>query len=284
MSHPFRWPSALLLAGLALAGTLGSCGTGDDVPVGPTAEALRTFGFPPARQPAKQPLALGLRQPFILAQQGKTGAAREAIARYIATEGQAALRYQAEMIVGFCYQMDENFEQARQHLDRVLRGQSDYFAAWYQYGYALYGVGDLDKARLAFEQHVAFNPRDGNTHYSLGLVALAQGRLDDAEGHFRSTVSLLQALPEPRRSKQKRPVSRALARLGEIHERRDELEEARASYEEAVALWPGQEDGFYRLSRVLLRLGDEDAANEAMARHEEIVAKFPGRQQREGMR
>ncbi len=70
---------------------------------------------------------------------------------------------------------------------------------------------------------------------------------------------------DPRR---RADVSKAHARLADIFVRRDDLERARAHLEEATALWPEHYTAFYKLSRVLTRLGDEEGAREAMRLHD----------------
>ena len=62
-------------------------------------------------------------------------------------------------------------------------------------------------------------------------------------------------------------VAKAHARLADVHLRRDELDAARSELRTATILWPQHYTAFYKLSRVLNRLGDRAAADEAFRQY-----------------
>ncbi len=115
-------------------------------------------------------------------------------------------------------------------------------------------------------------PDEGDSIFGLGLVALEADRLDEAERRFRRAIEV--QAPDPRRRKE---VAKAHARLGDVYLRRDELEAARAELDTAVRLWPQHYTAFFKLSRVLTRLGEQAAAEEAyrLYRHYQAQAEPP---------
>lgn len=268
-----RWHRAIGSGLLVIVGLLVACGVDD-----------QGEGAALPRAAAVQELESGLREAFRLANQGHITEARASLAMYMRQAGPAVNDYQAETLMAYCYQRSDRYEQARQHLERVVATQPDYHLAWYLYGYCLYSLGELEEARGAFERHLADKPNSGDAHYGLGLVAFDEDRLADAEACFRMAAESLRSQRGSKRRTPSQQISKCLARLGDVHLRRSQLGPARSAYEEAVELWPTHEDAWYRLSRVLTRMDEPDAASEALARHDLIVAQLPERQQREGMR
>jgi Tfp pilus assembly protein PilF len=63
-------------------------------------------------------------------------------------------------------------------------------------------------------------------------------------------------------------VSKAHARLADVYIRRDDLAAARVELEAATSLWPQHYAAFYKLSRVLNRLGESEAAQRAFRQYE----------------
>ncbi len=134
----------------------------------------------------------------------------------------------------------------------------EYHPTYHFRGWCLYWLGETGPARAAFKEHLRHAPTEGDSHFGLGVIDLDEDRLDDAERRFRRAIELQAG--NPRRGKD---VSKAHARLADIHIRRDDLPAARAELIAATGLWPEHYAAFYKLSRVLRRLGEDEAADEA---------------------
>jgi len=125
-----------------------------------------------------------------------------------------------------------------------------HYLAW-----SRYYLGDLAGAQRAFEAHALASPDYDDTQFGLGLVALDQDRLPEAEARFRRALELLAARPGTERDRAKN-----LARLGDVQLRQGRLADAEASYRDAVRLNPDLADIRAKLDRVLARRGDSSAA------------------------
>ncbi|HKS38065.1 MAG TPA: tetratricopeptide repeat protein [Verrucomicrobiae bacterium] len=106
------------------------------------------------------------------------------------------------------------------------------------------------QAKLArlFREHSEFllhkNPNDAKAHADLGLDLLSQGRLVEAERHFRAA---LQARPD---------FGLAHYRLGLLFRQQNRLTEARAEFETALRLDPDDSKAHGNLGFIFLQQGE----------------------------
>jgi len=123
-------------------------------------------------------------------------------------------------------------------------------------GVAFYRTAMLDEAHREFKRVVDLQGGDVNAEFYLGLIALRQGRLEDAVRTFRTCAT--------------RPggLSAALVNLAYALERAGRIDEARASLVDAAAARPA--DPMVRLSQGVLALRSGDVL--AAARHLEECA------------
>ncbi|MHC4427280.1 MAG: tetratricopeptide repeat protein [Planctomycetota bacterium] len=215
-----------------------------------------------AQPPAEaEPLTLhpDLVVAFRLIEGRRTEAARNALATYREThpdDGKAAF------LVGLTYHREKRYARAEPYFREAVELAPGYHPTYHFQGWCLYYLGRTEESRRALEEHLEYVPTEGDSHFALGLIDLDDDRLDDAERRFMRAIELQEG--DPRR---RADVSKAHARLADIFVRRDDLERARAHLEQATALWPEHYTAFYKLSRVLTRLGDEEGAREAMRLH-----------------
>lgn len=178
----------------------------------------------------------------------------------------------AEFVVGLAYHEEKVYGEARPHFERAIRLEPDYHLTYYYIGYCLYNLGDYELARRAFETHLSFVPEEGDSHFGLGLIALEEGRFDDAVTRFHSAIDLYEAAmaqrfnPKDRR----REVAKCHARLGDVHFRQGRYGEARTELEAATELWPMHYEAWFMLHQVLLRLGEDELAAAALKKHDEV--------------
>ncbi|MHC5005846.1 MAG: tetratricopeptide repeat protein [Planctomycetota bacterium] len=242
---------------------LGACASGcggepDDAGVEPASPAAAPAptpagGPPPALGPELTALAnlIGNQQ---------TEAARDRLTPYLQQHAEDG---RAEFLMGLSYHREKRYALARPHFERAVELTPDYHPAYHFLGWCLYYLGELTQARTAFEQHLAWMPNEGDSHFGLGLIDLDEDRLDAAELRFHRAIELQAGDPRGRKD-----VSKAHARLADVHIRRDEIEAARAELEIATELWPQHYTAFYKLSRVLNRLGETEAAQQAFRQYQ----------------
>jgi tetratricopeptide (TPR) repeat protein len=207
-------------------------------------------------------LAEALRPVVALIAQQRTPDARAQLDAYLAAhpdDGQAVFLY------GLSYHREKRYGLARPHFERAIALAPDYPMSYYFLGWCCYYLGDLPAARQAFERHLSAEPdqrKEADSIFGLGLIDLEEDRLDDAEQRFRRTIALEQG--DQNRA---REISKAHVRLADVYERRDSLEQARDELVLATRLWPQHYAAFFKLSRVLIRLGDTEGAGEAFKQY-----------------
>ena len=241
----------ILVLAAALAPAGGGCG--DDRAAAPP-------GAPKPAHPAEQTAKPASLSPQLTAAarliaEQKTEQARTWLEAHVAghpDDGQAAF------LLGLTYHREKRYTLARPLFESAVRLAPDYHTVHHFHGWCLYYLGDMPGARAAFNRHVEAVPGEGDSHFALGLIAFNDDRLDDAQRRFAAAIELQRNNPGRRRD-----VSKAHARLADVHIRRGELEEAKARLLLATELWPQHYAAFYKLSRVLHRLGEDEAADVA---------------------
>ncbi len=132
------------------------------------------------------------------------------------------------------------------------------------HGWCLYNLGRAREAREAFEAAVAIDARSADAHFALGLLDYDADDLTSAERQFTASIALAA------RKGAKAGEAKARTRLADVHTRRGRLEEAKRELERAVQLNPDLYGAYFKLSRVLQRLGDSDGAAEARRMHNRV--------------
>lgn len=175
---------------------------------------------------------------------------------------------QAEFLLGLSYHQEFRYGAALPHFERARELAPMYHPIHHFTGWCLYYLGEPAESRAAFERHLELMPREGDSHYALGLIAQDSGDLDAAEDRFRQAIELQREMPH-------RAGSRANAHVGmaEIQARRGRLDDAERELRTAVSLVPNHDEAWFQLYRVLTRLDRPDEAAEALKRHESILAR-----------
>ncbi len=224
-----------------------------------------TTGSPPAdstadsAQPAQsRPLNPELSRIFRLIQERKTGPARVQLVKYMKTHARDG---QAVFLFGLTYHREKRYAQAREHFDRAIELDPNYALTYYFRAWALYYLGELDASRASFLTHLGYQPDEPDTVFGLGLIALDQGDLDEAQRRFERAIEL-----QEDDAAHARDLAKAHARLGDVLIERGELERARVELQRAVELFPDHYEAYYKLSRVLFRLGEPELAEAALER------------------
>ncbi len=143
-------------------------------------------------------------------------------------------------------------------------------------GWCTYYLGDLDASARHFDAHIALVPGEFDSQFGRGIVAIDQDDLEAAQQHLHLALQLIDVPGADGQLAMPRPKDRAkvLVRLGDVALRRDQVEEARAQYEEAVTLWPAHHEGWAKLARVLDRLHQPEAAAKAREQQQRVLEQL----------
>jgi Tfp pilus assembly protein PilF len=183
----------------------------------------------------------------------------------------------AHFLLALTYHEEQRYSMARPLFARALELDPQERAILPFYGWCLYYLGEAEASRKQFAAYLETNADHADAHYAIGLIDYDQDDLDSALARFRTTIRL--AARDPRTE------GKARARLADVHVRRGELAQARTELERAVELRPDAYEAFFKLSRVLERLGDHEGAERARRTHDEIrervrpTAKPPAREE-----
>ena len=164
-----------------------------------------------------------------------------------------------DMMAGNSYAGAKDYETARKLSPETFR-------AWSELGEALTfvskGNGSTD-AQKAFEQALALDPKDARAHYYLGNMGVAQGRYDEARGHYQAALDVMTP-DDPSRTQ----VEKALKEAG-MAQSADAATKSRirgmvASLAAQLDANPDNPDGWARLLRSYDVLGDTAAKDAAL--------------------
>lgn len=170
---------------------------------------------------------------------------------------------QAEFLLGLTYHRQRMYSRARPHFERALQLEPAFHQTNHFLGYCLYYLGDAVAARRAFEQALRNMPDEGGNHFGLGLLDFDEDHLDQAAGHFTKAVEL-----HARRPGRAKEEAAAHVRLADVHIRQEQFDPARVELQTAVRLNRDLYGAYFKLHRVFLRLGDDEAARQAKRRYD----------------
>lgn len=176
-----------------------------------------------------------------------------------------------EFLMGVAVMKQKRYAQARPILESSLarnqdfaeRKQVDHFLGW-----SCYYLGDLEAAKRHFQSHVGANPTADDSYFGLGVIAIDEDRVGDAEIALGRAIELIGEHPVRSRDRAK-----ALARLGDVAIRKDKREEALALYEEAAQLWPEHYEVWGKLARVYDASGRSADGETARAKQQEVMQR-----------
>jgi Flp pilus assembly protein TadD len=175
----------------------------------------------------------------------------------------------AAAIEGIVLNKMKRYEEAKPLLERARDSKQPFpeqkHAAHFL-GWCHYHLGELSAAQTAFELHLAVVPNEPDSTFGLGLVALGEDRLDDADRYF---AKALEGFSKPRDSAVDR--ARVLTRMADVALRRDDPAAAEALLRRAIEASPVQHETWSKLARVCDRLGKVQEADAARANADRIL-------------
>jgi len=170
----------------------------------------------------------------------------------------------AQFYLALTYHKQNRYAEARGLYERTLQLDPGYHTAKPFYGWCLYYLGELTRSRELFKSFLAERPGYPDAIFALGLIDFDDDDIDSARVRFTEAARL--AAERGDRSTE----AKSLARLADVHVRTGDLEKAREKLQRSVELNPDNYETYFKLSRVLQRLGDDAGAERARLKHVEV--------------
>jgi tetratricopeptide (TPR) repeat protein len=174
----------------------------------------------------------------------------------------------AHFVMGVTFDLEHRYAQALPHYERALAlvPPPGYPPIFSFQGWAHYWLGELEAARQSFEAFLQMRPDEPDALFALGVIALDEHDLDEAQRKFERGIAVVQ-------DENSVLLAKIHARLSEVHEQRGgegDLERAREHLQTAVDLNPDAYEAMYKLHRVLVRLGRSEEAHAMHERYLEV--------------
>ena len=170
----------------------------------------------------------------------------------------------ARFYLGLTYHREKRYERAAELFKRSLEADPLYHAQRVYYGWCLYYLGDPEAAREMFESYLEVKPDYPDALFALGLIAFDADEVASAQRLLERAIVLAQTRNDAKTE------AKARARLADVLIRLDMLKPAKVQLDRSIALNPDNFEVYYKLSRVLERLGEPEAAQAARHKHDEV--------------
>lgn len=165
--------------------------------------------------------------------------------------------------LGLAFHKEARYGEALPLFERATRLDPDYRPAIYYHGWCLYYLGELAAARERFEAFLRARPDYADAVFALGLIDFDRDDLESAGRRFERVIALAEA------GNDTEVEAKGRARLADVLVRKGKLRPARVELERSLELAPHNHETWFKLSRVLQRLGEDEKAEEARRRHRE---------------
>lgn len=158
--------------------------------------------------------------------------------------------------LGRLYSIQDQWAQAREAFERALKLDPNYVEALDGMGFALEALGEDNAAIAHYRKAIELNEQNHGSfatpHVNLSGYYNRIGNTDSALEHARRAISV------------NAKADRAYFQMARAHERRGELEDARAALEAAIAINPRVSSFHYVLGTVYRRMGRQQESQQQM--------------------
>lgn len=196
---------------------------------------------------------------------------REARDRLLPVVGDHPGWGRAHFYLALTFHKEDRYAEALPLFDRAIELEPEYQPPRFYRAWCHYYLGDLAAARVGFESYLGLNPNYPDAIFALGLIDFDADDVGSARRRFERTIEL--ALAKQDRATE----AKARARLADVWVRLNDVAAARQELDRSLALNPENHEAWFKLSRVLERLGDGPGAEGARLKHAEAFARaHPG--------
>lgn len=248
---------AALVASLTIVGPVAAQDQPPDTPNTPPPTRAPENLKPRGPLPPKGflPYCLGLMQ------RGRYAEARKLLTPVVADHPGWA---KAHFYLALTYHKQQQYEQAAELFRRAIELDPKLGGIRYHYGWCLYYRGRPAEARDMLNAFLETKPDYPDAVFALGLIDFDDDDIASAEARFRKVINLANAAHDA-------PMeSKARARLADVLIRSSKLDAARRELDESLRLNPDNYEVYFKLARVLQRLGETDAAKHALDMHHKV--------------
>ncbi len=174
----------------------------------------------------------------------------------------------ARFYLGLTYHREKRYERAAELFKRSLEVDPLYHTLRVYYGWCLYYLGEPEAAREMFESYLEVKADYPDALFALGLIAFDADEIASAQRLFERVIVLAQAGGDAKTE------AKGRARLADVLIRLDMMKPAKAQLDRSILLNPDNFEVYYKLSRVLERLGEREAAQAARLKHDEVRTRI----------
>ncbi len=160
---------------------------------------------------------------------------------------------QAHNMLGVIRTLKGDYTEAASAYRQALALRPEYEQAWYNLGLVALRKGDLAEGERVLMKALAIDAEFADAHEAIGSIHLERARLEEAKAAFRSAAACDGQWPAP------------LNGLGRVAEVEGDLAMAERWYRQALGVKRTDRSAYLGLTRVLLRLGNLDAAKSVLA-------------------
>jgi tetratricopeptide (TPR) repeat protein len=190
----------------------------------------------------------------------------ERLYHQLMADGNADLSHinQPEFLVdmALAFQAEKQYQKMTQVFLKQIEIQSDFGNAWYGLGIALYHLGKLDEAVIAYQKDCEINQNHTFAWHNLGYALYQLGRLNEAITAFQKLTYL-----QPNNESAWNCLGQALSDLGKQNE-------AIVAYKKACEINPNNEDSWHYLGNILYESKKFDEAINAYKKSCEINPSY----------
>ena len=201
-------------------------------------------------------LHVDLEMHYLLISDGNTGSARVRLRQYMDEHGESS---QPLFLMGLSYHHDKRYAKAVQWFEHSASNKKSslpYPPTWHFLGWSQYYLGNANESRAAFKHYLLLNPREGDSLFGLGLLAMEEGELGEATTFFQQSIDAQEDRPDGR--------AKSMVRLADIHVQQGNRIEAIPLYKEALKLNADLYEAWYHLSTTLNREGKQEGSTSAL--------------------
>jgi tetratricopeptide (TPR) repeat protein len=174
----------------------------------------------------------------------------------------SAGNYMSECAIGSIYFGENNFDDARTHLELALVYKPDYAAARYRLGLVMDKLRDHEAALAEYREVLASKPDDAKALYSLGADLLDKKQPAAAIGYFQKALQGRDDFSD----------AMTLIGMGMAYAQMHQPQEAEESFKRAIGLNPSDPEAHFDYANLLDSLGRDP---EAIEQYEEAIRLNP---------